>query len=308
MTALENMAERTTRVARARQLIGEISIHYPPQIELKVALDELRQTAAMTRGRPQRGVHLFGPSFAGKTTAAREHAKHVRTTEEYRAGAVPIAIATIDPEGSLASVATDILRAIGEPRPDKGSAALRWERVWNSLPERDVQILVLDEFQRAARRPTMSPVIAAKIQDLMEAGLCAVAFLGLEKAHDVFLTATDLSNRLDVPVTMTSLQWADDEDRQLFTDFVDRYDDALVNMGVMSLRSELAGDEQQLQLLHESSNGLIGQFCRIVETAAISVVRNRHSCISREDLADAVDDWSIANRRIDYNPFRDGER
>lgn len=308
MTTPENMAERNARVARARQLIGEISIPYPPQIELKVALDELRHTAVLTRGRPQRGVHLFGPSFAGKTTAAREHSKHVLATEDHPPGAVPIALATIDPEGSLASVATDILRSLGEPRPDKGSAALRWERVWNSLPERKVQILVLDEFQRTARRPTMSPVIAAKVQDLMEGGLCAVAFLGLEKAHDVFHAASDLSNRLDVPVTMSQLQWADDADRQMFTDFVNRYDQALAEAGIISLRSGLADDEQQLQLLHEASNGLIGQFCRIVETAAISVVRNRHSCISREDLADAVDDWSIANRRIAYNPFKDGEK
>lgn len=305
MTALENMADRNARVARARQLIGQISIPYPPQIELKVALDELRHTAALTRGRPQRGVHLFGPSFAGKTTAAREHAKHVLATEDHPPGSVPIAMATIDPEGSLASVATDILRSLGEPRPDKGSAALRWERVWNSLPEREVQILVLDEFQRAARRPTMSPVIAAKVQDLMESGLCAVAFLGLEKAHDVFHSASDLCNRLDVPVTMTDLRWADDEDREMFADFVHLYDNALVESRVVSLRSGLADDVEQLQLLHEASNGLIGQFCRIVETAAISVVRNGHSCIAREDLVDAVDDWSIANRRIAYNPFRD---
>lgn len=308
MTSVENINERNGRVARARQRVGEINIPYLPQIELKVALDELRYTAVLTRGRPQRGVHLFGPSFAGKTTAAREHAKFVLGTEDHRPGSVPIALATIDPEGSLASVATDILRSIGEPRPDKGSAALRWERVWNSLPEREVQILVLDEFQRTARRPMMSPVIAAKVQDLMESGLCAVAFLGLEKAHDVFRCASDLCNRLDVPVTMTDLQWCDDEDRALFTDFVDRYDSALVEAGVVPLRSGLADDERQLQLLHEASNGLIGQFCRIVETAAITVVRNRQSCITREDLVDAVDDWSIANRRISYNPFKEGKQ
>lgn len=152
----------------------------------------------------------------------------------------------------------------------------------------------------------MSPVIAAKVQDMMEAGLCAVAFLGLEAAHDVFKSATDLSNRLDVPVTMGQLDWKDSDDRSLFCDFVDRYDHALVSAGVTKALSGLATDEDQLRLLHESANGLIGQFCRIIETAAIAIVRAGEGSISWDDVSDAVDDWSIANRRIDYNPFRDG--
>jgi len=308
VTGVENMRDRNERVARARLAIGEISLPYAPQIELKVAIDELRHTAALTRGRPQRGVHLFGPSFAGKTTAARDHAEKVLTDEGKASGTLPIAIATVDPEGSLASVGTDILRALREPRPDRGSASLRWERVWNCVPDRGVQILVLDEFQRAARRPTFSPVIAAKIQDMMEAGLCAVAFLGLETAHDVFKSASDLSNRLNVPVTMGQLLWSDSDDRSLFSDFVDRYDHALVAAGVLKATTGLADDDDNLRLLHESANGLIGQFCRIIDTAAISVVRRGEGSISWDDISEAVDDWSIANQRIDYNPFRDGAR
>lgn len=308
MSSPDRTNERNARVAEARRRIGDISIPYSPQAELKMALDELRHTAALTKGRPQRGVHLFGPSFAGKSTAAREHARHVLAEEGNRDESVPIAIATVDPEGSLASVATDILRALGEPRPDRGSAALRWERVWNSVPDRGVQVLVLDEFQRAARRPTMSPVIAAKIQDMMEAGLCAVAFLGLESAHDILRSASDLANRLDVPVSMNPLVWADPEDREIFSRFVERYDQALVTHGILATRSGLSDDRADLQLLHEASSGLIGHFCRIIETAAISVVRNQHHAISREDLADAVDDWAVANRRIGYNPYREAMR
>lgn len=294
--------ERSEAVSTARAAIAGFAIPHGPQRELEIAIEELALTAIKTRGLPQRGVNLFGPSFAGKSTAARRYAAKVLSLGQHRSGTVPIAVATVDPEGSLASMATDVLRALGEPRPDKGSTALRWERATQALRRKEVQVLVLDEFQRANRRPTMSPVIAARIQDIMEAGLCAVAFLGLESAREILRGAKDLANRLDAPVTMPPLRYSDPYERDLFHKFASQYDDALVKAGVTQLRSGFADDEN-LQVLMESSGGLIGHFARIVETAALANVRRRLPAISRQDMADAVDEWAIANNRIGYNPY-----
>jgi hypothetical protein len=58
------------------------------------------------------------------------------------------------------------------------------------------------------------------------------------------------------------------------------------------------------QLLLEASNGCIGQFSRIIETAVIAITRERNEVITVQDLSDAVGDWSIPNGRIGYNPFK----
>ena len=159
----------------------------------------------------------------------------------------------------------------------------------------------LDEFHRAGRRPTISPVIAGKILDIVDDGDCACAFLGKTSAEQVFASCPDLKNRLDAPVHMPRLRWVNDSAE--FMAFADAFDQALVDADITDIKSGF-GDEDTAKLLLEASNGLIGQFSRIIETAVIAITRDGQQAITRQDLSDAVDDWAIANGRIGHNPFK----
>lgn len=289
-------------IAQRRLAVRSIFLAYEPQIELQDALDEMLEGAATLReaGLPQPAVHLLADSFSGKSTGARSYVSRVTDRCDYGPDHVPVVYAKLDTDGTVGSLATDILIALGEPRPNALTPERRWLRAREALREHEVSLLILDEFQRAGRRPTISPVIAGKILDIMDDGDCACAFLGKKNAINVFNSCPDLKNRLDAPVYMPPLRWT--TDRTSFIAFADAFDSALVKAEVTRFKSGL-GEEETAQLLLEASNGLIGQFSRIIETAVIMITRDGHDAITRQDLEDAVQEWAIGNDRIDYNPF-----
>ena len=292
-------------VAQRRALVRGIRIAYEPQKEFVTALDDLVQTALLGRGLPMPGVRLLAPSFSGKSTVSREYAARINASDARPEGCVPVLYVKLDSEGSFSSLATDVLRAMGERRPDSLTPPKRWERVRRALRDNGVLLIIFDEFQRAGRRPTVHPVIAGKIMDLMEDPDCSVAcaFVGKTDAKAIFKASTDLGNRLDAPVEMGKLLWSEPEHREMFTRFVDAFDEALVEQGVIVAKAGFA-KPLTAQLLLESSSGMIGQFCRIVESAIMAITRRGQGGITIPDLAEAVDEWAIGNERINYNPFR----
>lgn len=299
----ERPSERSRRVAAARAAFEAIHLPYPRQDELVAALDELRLTGLATRGEPQSGVRLIAETGSGKTRGAHRFQDYVEKLEEHEPGDEPVVIATVDGSGTTRSVPCSILKALKEPRPTVGTEPILWMRAVDALTRANTQLLIIDEFNRAARRPTMSTAIATSLRDLMDAGVVPIAFLATEQARDIFSRNPDLSGRLDAPVSMEPLDWLIEEDREIFTDFLQGLDDGMVERQILRLPSGLAAPELA-RTLCEAANGNLRQICRIVRTAMVGVVRRQDATIARADLETAVDEWSIPNHHIDYNPFR----
>jgi hypothetical protein len=300
---LERPSERSRRVAEARAKFRAIRLPYPRQDELVAALDELRLTGQLSKGQTQGGVRLIADTGSGKTVGAERFKAYVEAADEHALGSQPVVIATVDGSGTTRSIPASILKAMGVPRPEHGAEPVLWMRAFDALERYETQLLIIDEFNRAARRPTMSSAIATALRDVMDRGIVPMAFLATEEARDVFKRSPDLAGRLDAPVTMDPLDWLVEEDRELFLGFVGGLDRELVDRGILRLSSGFA-EEPLARLLCEASNGNLRQLCRVIETALAAVVRRDDLAIGSEDLADAVDDWSIANHCIAYNPFR----
>jgi hypothetical protein len=287
-------------VAYRRLAVRRIRSPYTPQEEMDETFEEMRLAAPLLRmaRMPQPAVRILAPSYSGKSVGARDFVR--RTKAKLGETSTSAVYVKIDSDGSVGSLAADILRACGEPRPESLTPDKRWARARRCLKAHKVDLLILDEFQRAGRRLTIHPIIAMKILDILDDCDCAIAFVGKLKAKDIFKTTEDLGNRLDTPVSIGRLRWlrhgAD------FMKFADAFDQALVDAKVIRSKAGL-GEPHMAQLLLESARGLIGQFSRIIETAVINITRAGHDSITRQDLSDAVHDWAIGNDRIDYNPF-----
>jgi len=289
-------------IATRRVTVRAIHLPFAAQQDLEDALDEAWCGAVELRsaGLPQPAVPILADSFSGKSSAARHYVKSIMEGPDVEPGTIPVVYVKLDTDGTVGSLAADILRGCGEKRPNSLSGEKRWDRARQTIRNRGVYLLILDEFHRAGRRPTISPVIAGKILDIVDDGDCACAFLGKTSAEQVFASCPDLKNRLDAPVHMPRLRWVNDSAE--FMAFADAFDQALVDADITDIKSGF-GDEDTAKLLLEASNGLIGQFSRIIETAVIAITRDGQQAITRQDLSDAVDDWAIANGRIGYNPF-----
>lgn len=295
-------SELRTLIATRRAAVRAIHLPFAAQQDLEDALDEAWCGADQLReaGLPQPAVPVLAGSFSGKSSGARQYVKKVNAEYERDNRRPPVIYVKLDTDGTVGSLATDILTGIGVMRPNALAADKRWSRARQEIRENGVSLLILDEFQRAGRRPTISPVIAGKILDIVDDGDCACAFVGKTSAEQVFASCPDLKNRLDAPVRMPPLRW--DRDHDEFTLFADGFDQALVDAKITRVKSGF-GQKKLAQLLLEASNGLIGQFSRIIETAVIAITREGHEVITYQDLSDAVEDWSVANGRIGYNPL-----
>lgn len=300
--ATERFSAERVLIAKRRVAIRSINLPFSQQEDLRDALDEAWCGAddLRTAGLPQPIVAGLGDSFFGKTTTVTGYAQGVRNRYQSNEKPCPVIYTKVDTDGTVGSLATDILRGMGERRPDSLTPEKRWNRARQAIRDREISLLILDEFQRAGRRPTISPVIAGKLLDIADSGECALAFIGKHSSEQVFKSCPDLKNRLDAPVRMNPLRW--DTDKAEFRTFVDRFDQALVDAGIIRIKSGFA-DEKIAQLLLEACRGSIGQFSRIIETAVIAITREGHEVITRQDLSDAVGDWSIPSGRINYNPF-----
>ncbi len=289
-------------IAIRRLAVRSIHLPFAAQLDLEDALDEALCGAVELRdaGLQQAIVPILNVSFSGKSAGAKHYVRKKLASLEARSGTVPVVYTKVDTDGTVGSLAADILRGCGAKRPYSLSGEKRWDRARQAIRSKGVCLLILDEFQRTGRRPTISPVIAGKILDIVDEGDCACALLGKTEAKQVFASCDDLENRLDAPVRMPRLNWLTDSVE--FMEFADAFDQALVDADITDIKSGF-GDEDTAQLLLEASNGLIGQFSRIIETAVIAITREGQRIITRQDLSDAVDDWAVANRRIGYNPF-----
>jgi len=299
----EAPSEITARVAKARAAFKAIRLDHPAQIDLVAALDELRMTGLASPGTPMGGIQVLAAWGTGKSTAAAMFKTYVEGLSAPAEGRKPVVIATLDTTGTAKSVPMSILAALGSPRPDVGSEPRLWFRAKADLRDSAVEMLILDEIDRATRRPMMSAHIAGSLRDLADEGIVPVAYLGTEAARSLFRNCADLDERLDAPVTLNPLDLLLEEDLEIFTVLVRGFDERMVADGILRRKSGL-DDKTTVRLLGEASSGILRRLARIIETAMIAVVRRNGAAIEPADLADAVDAWAIPKGHIAYNPFR----
>jgi hypothetical protein len=198
---------------------------------------------------------------------------------------------------------TSILQALGAARPDIGTEKARWPRAIAEMRRCGVQIVVFDEFNRAARRPRMSRPIATAIREkIMDAGIAPVAFVGSEDAGSVLAQVPELMERLDDDIDLSPLRWDTRGDRALFLSFLVDLDQAMVNAGILACLSGLA-DEAIARSLWEASAGRVRRICKIVRAAMAAALHDGRAFIDRNDLAEAVDSYCIPRGFCQSNPF-----
>ena len=300
----EKPSQRIRRIAATRVAFRAIKVAYQPQEEFMAACEEVRLVAEGHAGGQLTGIHLIAPWGTGKTVAAERFVAEVMARGEHAEGSRPVIIARLDTSGKAVSVPTAILRALGVFRPDHGPEDLRWTRALMELEEHRTRLVMIDETNRAARRPTVSPHIGAACCDLLDAGTVGLAFLGTDEATDIFDRCPALFERLDSPVEMKPLDWTDDADMETAQDFGSALDEAIVAAGLLAGPIGLGTDDDLLQRLVEASSGLVRRFCGVLERAVCAAEADRSRVVGREDLADVVDEWIMRKGQIGHNPFR----
>jgi len=292
------------RVAEAIGRFDGIRVRYERQDAAISALDLIRRTGLHNPGQPKRGAYLVAPFGAGKTVMLELLRDFVDESSGPMPGQCPVLLVEIDTAGTTDSVPTAILASLGEPKATAGREGVRWIRATEALRRHGVQLLVFDEFNRAARRHTVAGSFATAIrQHVMDAGVCPVAFVGSEDARTALKMAPGLRQRLGAPIKMDPIDWADEEvDRAIYLEFLDALDAAIVDADILPNISGLAR-RSTAEKLWLASRGSIRELCSIIREALVEAVGRGSDRIERVDLEYATDGYAIENRFISVNPF-----
>lgn len=301
-----SLAERTKLVGIAKAKFDAIRVDYPPQTSAMAILDEAR-IAGLYRspGSAGGGAMIVAPHGSGKSEAVKGLSRILE--QNAKKGQVPLLHVEIDTAGTTDSVPSSILEALGDSRPEAGSERTRWPRALAEVQAKGVELIVFDEFNRAARRPTMSGPIATAIRKkFVDAATAPIAIVGSENAETVLSQVPELRERLDDSADLTPMNWNSEGDQQLFLSFVGDLDRAMVDIGLVACETGLAKEEFAYPLW-EASDGRVRRIAKIVRHAMSTALRDGRQFIDRQDLVVAVDSYVIGNGFYTHNPFLVGE-
>lgn len=299
--AAETPSDLVRRVAQAKASFSRIRGTNPYQDAVVAAFDEVR-LAHLDRdpGTPCGGAMLVAPYGTGKTEALMALARHAAAGSAE--GTMPVLNVVMRSEGTPEAVPSAILAALGAPKPDAGRPSFRWDKAIREMRRRGVQLTTFDEFNRAARRVTMSRPIATVIQErIMDAGVCPVAFVGSEEADVVLKGCPALLDRLDDGVSLDPFDWISTEDQATLDEFLREIDAKIVGERLLDARSQLQRHAERLVL---ASGGRMRIIMKVIRNALGEAVARNAEAIVLEDLAVGFARLPLVDRES-RNPFEE---
>jgi hypothetical protein len=313
-TDFEDPSTAADRASDATTLFSTIRADYGPQNALVTGLDTVRMKAVKLRAErvakrlplPMPVVATIAELGVGKTIGAETLAA-LRNPTDPADRRRPVLLATIDGSGLQISVPQAILKALGKPNWSHATKpAQAWERALKALRDHEVEIVIFDEINRAARRPTMAAAIGTDIMDMLVTAEVAVAFLGTKEADTMFNRVPALKDRLKAPVVMKALDWCDDGqggEREVFIDFLDAMDGQMMALGLIRNKAGLA-ERKTADMLWQVCRGRLRPLCELLEEAVYLIhLTNGELVLTNEILAQACENHSIENGHVSYNPF-----
>ncbi len=285
----------TDRQAKLRRM----RLPYPRQMEAMTAFESVRLLGLKTKGQPQLGLYIFEQTGCGKSISAEQY--RLLVERDCPPGTKPVLHVSLGTTGSGKQLYAAIMGALGDGFATAGNENSLRARTMRMMQSNGVQVLILDEAHHAGRSGFRGD-ITAEVKLMLDMGIVPIVLLGTEEARPILASAKELAGRLMSPCRLGALDWADEEDRELWVGLLTALDARMVKEGVVSQPTGL-NELELAERLAEVSQGVIGQLMQVmVEAVKIATYEGREHIVV-EDLAIAVDNWSIEHGFADGNPL-----
>lgn len=206
--------------------------------------------------------------------------------------------------GSARDLYVCIMSELGDGFATSGTEHTLRRRAMRTMEEKGVELLILDETQHSGQKSGFSREVTAELKIMLDTGRVPIVLLGTEAAIPLVAADRELSGRMFSPCRLDPLNVAeDDDDFDLWVGFLQGLDARMVADSIVSAEAGLAEEDLALAL-GEVCDGVIGQLMRVMTMALRNTIRERREVVSIEDIAIAVDEWSIEHGFAGRNPIR----
>lgn len=296
----ENVTLRSTAAARAMIAFDTIRLPYPRQLEAMLTFLEAQQLGRAMKGSKKNAVCIFAAPHTGKTTVGQQFA--AVANEEAPDDTRPVVFISMGSGGGPLQMHRSILRELGEGFPATKDLEIMRDRCCEAMVEAGTELLIIDEAHEGGKGSAFGPSITAELKTLLNWGHVSIVLLGTQKAEALVRKDEEFVMRTMAPCRLGVLEWADDEDRELWIEFLTGLDAEMQRIGIVGEATGLA-DEQLALALWQACGGVIGQLMKVVMLALRVAIHDDRNFIAVDDLALAVDEWSVAFGLSDINPL-----
>lgn len=291
---------RSTKATRAMVAFNTIRLPYPRQLEAMLTFQEAQHLARSMMGKKQNAICLFARSHTGKTTAA-EHYAHL-ANEAAPHGIKPVVLISLGSAGGACDMHRKILKALGEGYPGTKDLEVLRDRSCEAMSSAGTELIIIDEAHEGDSGSVYGPRLTSELKTLLNGGHVGIVLLGTERAEHLISKDEEFLMRTMAPCRLGALDWADLEDREMWIGLASALDEEMVRIGIVSEQAGLA-DEELAFALCQACAGVIGQLMKVVLHALRHAVYDDRDYITVEDLAIAVDEWSINLGFSETNPL-----
>lgn len=296
------LAQRSSRVALGLSKLMRIRLPYPRHIEAMAEIEELRLLGLEMRGEQQLALNIFSRTGTGKSTVASQY-KLMRAQDDPE-GVTSILHARLGTSGTARDLYVSIMSEMGDGFASSGTEPTLRRRAMRTMKEKGVELLILDETQHSGQKSGFSREVTAELKIMLDTGLVPIVLLGTEAAIPLVGADRELSGRMFSPCRLDPLDMSDDDDLDLWIGFLEALDARMVADRIVSAPAGLA-DEDLALALGEACDGVIGQLMRVMTMALRNTIRDGRDSVTRNDIAIAVDEWSLEHGFATHNPIRD---
>ncbi|MGR9470605.1 TniB family NTP-binding protein [Rhizobium leguminosarum] len=270
-----------------------------------------------------RGASLFADYQSGKSSIIRIYIEQNVVDYCYEIGLFPrdtpretvarsqrkVIYISVSGTSTLMSFLEDILRAYGDPFPERGTLGNKKDRVLNYIREYETELLIFDEMNhlRIEAKATHVRIEATRVHNTLKdflLGGCPVVFVGTLDAERKVFSDKQISARCRGKnrLFLGPLKWEHPDHRKCFQDYCGLVGLELHKHGFFSKRSNFIAKDT-LACLFIAAGGYLGHASNIIAIASEFAHDEGAECVKWEHLSDACEEYTVGEGLADYNPF-----
>jgi len=283
---------------RKRQ-VAAIRVTYPRRSSVMAQLEKAMEDSKYSAD----PVCLFigGTTGAGKSTLAESFEANHPEVKGEEVDRLPVLLTSLPSGSSRKDAASKILVKLGDKRAFSGQLNDMTHRLLKYIQERQVEMVVLDEFQHLIDQDSTKVIAktADWVKELIIESKKPFALIGMPEALKIFDVNPQLGRRFTRRMLIPPLAWSPDSDKEpseleTFLGIVDERLPFAVSAGL--------DREKTVAWFHQHTGGVLGLVMRLVREGASLAIDRGADRLEKCDLVAALSQMTIDLNDIPPTP------
>lgn len=285
--------------AQRKRQVAAIRVKYPVRSAVMAQLEKAMEDSKYSADPVC--VFVGGTTGAGKSTLAESFAANHPEEKGEEVDRLPILLTSLPSGSSSKDAASKILVKLGDQRAFSGQLNDMTHRLLKYIQEREVEMVVLDEFQHLIDRDSERVIAktADWVKELIIESKKPFALIGMPDALRIFEVNPQLGRRFTRRMLIPPLAWSPDpgpEPSELES-FL-----SIVDQRLPFARSAGLDHPETVKWFHHHTGGVLGLVMRLVREGSSIAIDRGADRLEKHDLMAALTQMTIELR--DIHPTR----